>query len=170
MDVDATSAERRLAELGIELPPPLPPFGDYVPAVRSGSQLWVGGHFGTRPDGSILTGKVGRDLTAEDALEAARSAAVNLLATVRAELGSLDQVDRVVRVYGVVNSAPDFIGQTAVIDAASAVLVSVFGERGRHARLAVGVAALPGDLVLEVEAVLDVRAAEPTGGADRGER
>ncbi len=156
MEPATASAEARLAALGLVLPDPMPPFGEYVPAVRSGHQLWVGGHFGTRPDGTIWTGKVGAGVSQEEACEAARSAALSLLATVRAELGSLDQVARVVHVYGVVNSAPDFLGQTAVVDAASKVLVDVLGERGRHARLAVGVAALPGELVLEVEAVLEV--------------
>lgn len=150
------STASQLAQLGLTLPDPLPPFGEYVPATRSGNQLWVGGHFGTRPDGSIWTGRVGADVSVDEAQEAARSAALHLLATVHAELGSLDQVAQVVRVYAVVNSTPDFLGQTAVIDAASTVFVSVFGARGRHARLAVGVAALPGDLVLEIEAVIDV--------------
>jgi enamine deaminase RidA (YjgF/YER057c/UK114 family) len=150
------SPTSRLTNLGLVLPDPLPPFGEYVPAVRSGNQQWVGGHFGTRTDGSIWTGKVGVDVTVEEAQEAARSAALNLLATVVAELGSLDEVRQFVHVYGVVNSAPDFLGQTGVIDAASKVFVDVFGDRGRHARLAVGVAALPGDLVLEVEAVIEV--------------
>jgi len=150
------SAEAQLTALGLELPEPLPPFGEYVPAVRSGGQLWVGGHFGTRPDGSIHTGTVGIDVTATQAQDAARSAALHLLSTIRAELGSLDRVAQVVRVDGVVNSAPDFTGQTGVIDAASRVLVDVFGDRGRHARLAVGVAALPGDLILEITAVVEV--------------
>ncbi|MBM3691789.1 MAG: RidA family protein [Actinobacteria bacterium] len=148
--------EARLAGLGITLPDPLPPFGEYVPAVRSGHQLWVGGHFGTRPDGSIHTGRVGATVDVDETRDAARAAALNLLATVRAELGSLDAVARVVHVFAVVNSTPEFTGQTGVIDAASEVLVAVFGDRGRHARLAVGVAALPGDLVLAIEAVLDL--------------
>ncbi|MFM7224937.1 MAG: RidA family protein [Actinomycetota bacterium] len=156
MSHDVDSAERRLADLGVTLPDPLPPFGEYVPAVRSGRQLWVGGHFGTRPDGSIYTGRVGDTVSAEDARAAARSAALNLLATVRAEVGTLDAVEQVVHLSGVVNSTPDFIGQTGVIDGASEVFVAVFGDRGRHARLAVGVAALPGDLVLEIEAVIDL--------------
>jgi enamine deaminase RidA (YjgF/YER057c/UK114 family) len=156
MAPDAPSPDEQLRDLGIELPEPLPPFGQYVPAVRSGRQLWLAGHFGTRPDGSIHTGKVGAGVPVEEAREAARSAAVNLLATVRAELGTLERVDRVVHVHAVVNSTPDFVGQTHVIDAASDLLVDVLGDRGRHARLAVGVAALPGDLVLEIEAVLDV--------------
>lgn len=156
MERPEDSPTARLTDLGLVLPDPLPPFGEYVPAVRSGNQLWVGGHFGTRPDGTIWTGKVEVDVSAEEAQEAARSAALNLLATVDAELGSLDAVGQVVHVYGVVNSSPDFLGQTGVIDAASKVLVDVFGDRGRHARLAVGVAALPGDLVLEIEAVIEV--------------
>lgn len=156
MSDDAVSAERRLAALGLVLPAPLPPFGEYVPAVRSGRQLRLGGHFGTGPDGSILTGRVGADVDAAGAATAARSAALNLLATVRAELGSLDAVERIVHVFGVVNSTPDFTGQTGVIDAASRVLTDVFGDRGRHARLAIGVAALPGNLVLEIEALLDI--------------
>lgn len=144
----------------------MPPFGEYVPAVRSGAQLWLGGHFGTRPDGSIWTGKVGSVVSLDEAQEAARSAALSLLATIEAELGSLDAVARVVRLYGVVNSTSDFLGHTAVVDAASALLVDVFGDAGRHARLAVGVAALPGDLVLEIEAVVDV--VDPSSTAAEG--
>lgn len=161
MPSEDRTPEQRLDDLGLTLPEPMPPFGEYVPAVRAGDQLWVGGHFGTGADGAILTGTVGASVTAEVARDAARSAAMSLLATVRAELGSLDAVDRVVHVYGVVNSTPDFVGQTGVIDAASEVLVAVFGDRGRHARLAVGVAALPGDLVLEIEAVLTIRSDAP---------
>jgi enamine deaminase RidA (YjgF/YER057c/UK114 family) len=166
MERSTDSAEAQLLRLGLTLPEPLPPFGEYVPAVRSGRQLWVGGHFGTHADGSIFTGKVGESVSVDAACGAARSAAINLLATVRAELGSLDEVSQIVRVYGVVNSTPDFSGQTGVIDAASSVFVEVFGDRGRHARLAVGVAALPGDLVLEIEAVLDIaeRVAAPEAG------
>lgn len=154
--VEPASAEAQLRVLGIDLPEPLPAFGEYVPAVRSGTQLWVGGHFGTRPDGTIHTGTVGVEVSVAEAQDAARSAALHLLATVRAQLGSLDRVAQVVHVHAVVNSAPDFTGRTGVIDAASQVLVDVFGDRGRHARLAVGVAALPGDLVLEITAVIDV--------------
>ena len=160
------AVERRLEALGITLPDPMPAFGEYVPAVRSGHQLWVGGHFGVRADGTIFTGKAGGTVTDDEARAAARSAALHLLATVRAELGSLDDVARVVHLYGVVNSTPDFTGQTQVIDAASAVFVDMFGDRGRHAHLAVGVAALPGDLVLEIEAVIDV--VTPSQSTDGG--
>lgn len=150
------TAEQRLAGIPLELPVALPAFGQYVPAVLEGSQLWVGGHFGTRPDGSLHTGRCGEDVSVADARDAARSAAINLLATVRETLGSLDRVVRVVQVYGVINATPEFVEHTSVIDAASDVLVEVFGEVGRHARLAVGVSSLPANLVLEVQATLIV--------------
>ena len=148
--------EQRLAASSIDLPVALPAFGQYVPAVRHGNQLWVGGHFGTGPDGSLMMGRCGHDVDVPDARDAARSAAINLLATVRDTLGSLDHVEQVVQVYGVVNATPDFIQHTGVIDAASDVLVEVFGDAGRHTRLAVGVSSLPANMVLEIQALLVV--------------
>lgn len=144
--------EARLKSAGIELPAPLPAFGQYVPTVLARDVLWVGGHFGVRPDGTLHTGRCGEDTTAEEARSAARSAAINMLATIRGALGSLDGVKQVVRVYGVVNATPEFVEHTSVIDAASDVLVEVFGEAGRHSRLAVGVSSLPANLTLEIEA------------------
>lgn len=149
--------ESRLKSAGIQLPEPLPAFGQYVPTVLARDVLWVGGHFGTRPDGTLHTGRCGEDSTADEARAAARSAAINLLATVRDALGSLDRVERVVRVYGVVNATPEFTEHTSVIDAASEVLVEVFGEAGRHSRLAVGVSSLPANLTLEIEAQIHVK-------------
>jgi enamine deaminase RidA (YjgF/YER057c/UK114 family) len=151
---DSASHEQRLAAASIRLPPALPAFGQYVPAVLHGDQLWVGGHFGTRADGSIYAGRCGQDVSTAEAREVARSAAVNLLATVRETLGSLDRVVKVVHVFGVVNATAEFVEHTAVIDGASDVLVDVFGEAGRHARLAVGVSSLPANLVLEIQATL----------------
>jgi enamine deaminase RidA (YjgF/YER057c/UK114 family) len=151
------SHEERLKATGIELPPPLPAFGQYVPAVLARDVLWVGGHFGTRPDGTLHTGRCGEDTTADEAREAARSAAINLLATIRDALGSLNRVEQVVRVYGVVNAMPQFVEHTSVIDAASDVLVEVFGEAGCHSRLAVGVSSLPANLTLEIEAQILVK-------------
>jgi enamine deaminase RidA (YjgF/YER057c/UK114 family) len=148
--------EQRLASADLALPAALPAFGQYLPAVLHGDQLWVGGHFGTRDDGSIHTGRCGDDVTTHEARVAARSAALNLVATVREVLGSLDRVVRVAHVYGVVNATPEFVEHTSVIDAASDVLVEVFGEAGRHARLAVGVSSLPANLVLEIQATLVV--------------
>ena len=149
--------DSRLDVLGIELPSPLPAFGQYVPAVVSGDLLHVGGHFGTRSDGAPYTGKAGGGVSVDQAREAARSAALNLLSTVRAAAGSLDAVAQVVSVHGVVNAAPDFTQHTHIIDAASDVLVDVLGDAGRHARLAVGVSSLPADLVLEITAVMRLR-------------
>ena len=151
------SHEERFKTTGIELPPPLPAVGQYVPAVLARDVLWVGGHFGTRPDGTLHTGRCGEDTTADEAREAARSAAINLLATIRDALGSLDRVEQVVRVYGVVNAMPQFVEHTSVIDAASDVLVEVFGEAGCHSRLAVGVSSLPANLTLEIEAQILVK-------------
>ncbi len=144
--------EGRLGTLGIELPEPLPPFGQYVPAIVHGTQLWVGGHFGTHPDGSLMVGRCGEDVSVELARLAARSAALNLLSTVRSALGSLDEVRQVTQIFGVVNATPEFSDHTSVIDAASDLLVEVFGDAGRHTRLAVGVASLPANLVLEIQA------------------
>jgi enamine deaminase RidA (YjgF/YER057c/UK114 family) len=150
------SPEVRLAEAGLRLPDPLPAFGQYLPAVHHGEQLWVGGHFGTHPDGSISVGRCGEGVSVAEARDAARSAALNLLATVRHALGSLEPVVRVTQVLGVVNATPDFTEHTAVIDAASDVFVEAFGDAGRHTRLAVGVSSLPGNLVLEIQAHLIV--------------
>jgi len=106
--------EQRLGSTGIALPAALPAFGQYVPAVLHGDQLWVGGHFGTRDDGSIHTGRCGEGVTTAEARAAARSAALNLVATVRDTLGSLDRVVRVAHVYGVVNATPEFVEHTSV--------------------------------------------------------
>ncbi len=148
--------EQRLGAASISLPAALPAFGQYVPAVLHGEQLWVGGHFGTRDDGSLHTGRCGDGVSVAEARAAARSAAVNLLATVRETLGTLDRVVRVAHVYGVVNASAEFVEHTGVIDAASDVLVEVFGDAGRHARLAVGVSSLPANLVLEIQATFVV--------------
>lgn len=161
----AATPEDRLASAGIELPGPLPAFGQYVPAVLHGDQLWVGGHFGTLPDGSVMVGRCGDVVSVDDARAAARSAAINLLATVRDALGSLGRVDRVTRVFGVVNATTEFTEHTTVVDAASDVFVEAFGDAGRHTRLAVGVASLPANLVLEVEAHFIVGAAAGATGS-----
>ena len=151
------SAETRLTELGIELPEPLPPAGLYVGAVRTGQLLFLSGAGPVRPDGSIVTGKVGRDLDAEAGRAAARLTGLQLLATMRAELGSLDRVGRVVKILGMVNGAPGFNRTPQVIDGCSELFIEVFGEAGRGARSAVGLAELPFDIAVEIEAVVEVR-------------
>jgi enamine deaminase RidA (YjgF/YER057c/UK114 family) len=147
--------EDRLVELGIVLPEPFPPAGNYVSCVQSGDLLYVGGHgpiAGTR----AVMGKVGADLTLEQGREAARMTALSLLATMQAELGTLDRVEQIVKVFGMVNVGGSFNQMPAVIDGCSDVLVEVFGERGQHTRSAVGMAALPFDIAVEIELIARV--------------
>jgi enamine deaminase RidA (YjgF/YER057c/UK114 family) len=150
------SPEARLTELGIELPPPFPPAGEYVNAVRTGELLILGGHIPFSPPETLILGKLGADLDIAAGRRAARFAAINALASIRSVLGTLDAVKQVVSLRGVVNAVPDFTGHTQVIDGASEVFVEVFGEAGRHARLAVGVSSLPANLALEIELMLEV--------------
>ncbi len=154
MDVD-----RRLGELGIELPQPLGPAGSYVPAMAAGDLVFLSGAGPVRPDGSLVTGKVGEgglDLPA--AREAARLTGLQLLAALRTELGDLGRVRQVVKLFGMVNCRPGFNRTPAVIDGCSDLLVDVFGDAGRGARSAVGMAELPFDITVEVEAVVRVGA------------
>ncbi len=153
-----TTPERRLVELGLELPPAPKPMGTYVPAVQVGNLLFLSGLGPRRADGTMVQGKVGADLTIEQGREAARLVALNMLANVRSALGSLDRVERVVKTLGMVNSAPDFDQHPKVIDGFADLFVEVFGpERGRGARSAVGMAALPNRIAVEVETILQVR-------------
>ena len=142
---------------GLTLPEVFPPAGTYRSAVLHDGLLHTAGHIPLGADGTLVLGRLGEDLTVEQGRAAARLAALSLLATLQQELGSLDRVDRFLRVYGVVNATPAFTDHTGVIDAASDVFVQVFGERGEHARLAVGVSSLPANLALEVEATIAVR-------------
>lgn len=146
----------QLAELGLELPDPFGGAGSYVPSVRTGDLLVTAGHIPLGADGTLHLGKVGRDLTTADALVAARAAATSLLATLDHELGPDEDVARIVRVGGYVNCTDDYIEHTTVLDAASDVLVACFGERGEHARLAVGVNSLPVGMALEIEATIEI--------------
>lgn len=151
------SAETRLVELGIDLGPPPPPVANYVGAVRVGELLFVSGHGPYDGREYVHRGKLGRDLDVETGQKAARLTILNLLASVRAELGSLDRVERVVKLLCMVNSAPDFADQPLVANGASDLLVEIFGEeRGRHARSAVGMGALPMGISVEIEGIFQV--------------
>ncbi len=150
------TAETRLAELGIELPPPPAPAGLYSPAVRSGNLLFISGQIPLRDGQPMARGKCGAEVTVEEAAPLARQCALQALAIVRAELGSLDRVRRAVRVGGFVASAVGFTGQPAVINGASQLLIDVFGEAGKHARAAVGMAELPLGVPVEVEFLFEV--------------
>ena len=153
-----SSAAERLAALGLTLPPVTPPVAAYVPAVRTGAYVYVSGQVPV-VDGKLAgTGKVGGEVSAEDAARMARTCALNAVAAAAAVAGGLDAISRIVKVVGFVASAPGFNGQPQVINGASELLIEVFGEAGRHARSAIGVAELPLDAPVEVELIAEVRA------------
>jgi enamine deaminase RidA (YjgF/YER057c/UK114 family) len=152
-----SAVEDRLAELGLDVPPVAAPVAAYVPTTRSGALVWVSGQLPS-VDGELMArGKVGGEVSAEDAAQLARRCALNAIGALKAEVGDLDQVERIVKVVGFVASEPDFHGQPGVINGASELLVAAFGDAGRHARSAVGVAVLPLDAPVEVELVAKVR-------------
>ncbi|MFQ5340600.1 MAG: RidA family protein [Anaerolineae bacterium] len=152
--------EQKLKELGLELPAPPKPVAAYVPAVEVNGLLFTSGS-GPIESGEIkYHGKVGRDLTVEEGYQAARLTMLNLLAVVRQALGSLDRVERVVKVTGLVASAPGFNRQPEVMNGASHLLEELFGERGRHARSAIGVNELPFDTPVEIEMIVKVKEQE----------
>jgi enamine deaminase RidA (YjgF/YER057c/UK114 family) len=154
----ASNIEKRLSELGIALPPPGAPGGNYVPFVVVGDLAFMAGQVAREAGKMKYTGKVGRDINIEEGHAAARLCAVNLLAQLKAACGGdLDRVERCVRLGGFVNSPPDFFDHPKVVNGASDLMVQVFGERGQHARTAVGVAALPLDSAVEIEAVFQLK-------------
>jgi len=148
--------EARLSELGIELPTASTPVANYVNAVRVGNLLFLAGKGPNKPNGGYVTGKLGSDLTVEEGYEAARLAGVSQLAVLKAELGNLNKVKRIVKVLGMVNASPDFTDQPEVVNGFSDLMVEVFGERGKHARAAVGMGSLPRGIAVEVELVVEV--------------
>jgi enamine deaminase RidA (YjgF/YER057c/UK114 family) len=151
----AANIEQRLDEMGVVLPEPGVPVANYVTARRAGNLLFLSGHI-CRRDGKVATGKLGETMNSDEGYALARATAIDMLANARSVLGSLDHVS-VVKLVGFVNSAPDFTDQPAVVDGASDLLVDVFGaERGKHARSAVGVNALPLGAAVEIEAVFEV--------------
>ena len=152
-----SKVEEKLKQLGYTLPGEGTPGGNYVPAVTTGVGLvYTAGHVARRPDGSLVAGKLGADLTVEEGYEAARITALNLLGSLKAEIGDLDRVTRVVKLLCMVNSAPDFGQQPAVANGASDLLVEIFGDRGKHARSAVGMAGLPNGVCVEIEMIVEV--------------
>ncbi|MEM9920600.1 MAG: RidA family protein [Bacteroidota bacterium] len=148
--------EAVLDSLAIELRPPSAPVANYVNAVRSGKLLFLAGKGPKKADGQNITGRLGEDLSIEQGYEAARVAGINQLGVLKAELGDLRKVRRIVKVRGMVNSTPDFTDQSKVINGYSDLMVEVFGQRGKHARAAVGMAALPGHIAVEVEMIVEL--------------
>ena len=151
------AVDKRLEELGITLPEMRPPVANYVPAVRTGNLLFLSGSIpAARPDGTDVRGKLGAGLSVEEGYEAARLVGINLLAVLKTTLGDLDKVNRIVKLLSMVNAAPDFTDTPAVANGCSDLLVEVFGDKGKHARSAVGMAALPLNVPVEIEMVVEV--------------
>ena len=151
------SAEKRLKELGLQLPAVTPPVANYVNAVRAGNLLFLAGKGPGKPGEPLPSGKVGRDFTVEQGYGYARETGLNLIAAMKAELGDLDRVKRIVRVLGMVNAIPEFGHQPEVINGCSDLFVEVFGDRGRHARAAVGMGSLPRGVAVEVDAIFEIK-------------
>lgn len=147
-----TDFNKKLKELGIELPPASKPAANYVKAVRTGNLLYLSGHAAV----SGFFGKLGKDFTTQQGYEAAKSTAVSVLATLKYELGDLNKVKRIVKVLGVVNSSPEFTEQHLVLNGFSDLMLAVFGEKGKHARSAIGTNTLPFNFAVEVELVVEV--------------
>ncbi|MDP6113831.1 MAG: RidA family protein [Planctomycetota bacterium] len=150
------SAEARLVELGIEVPSKSTPVANYVSAVQTGNLVFLSGHGPWKPDRTLIKGKVGSDLNMEEAYEAARVTCLSLLGSLKATIGNLDRVTRIVKLLGMVNAEQGFEDHPKVINGASDLLVEVFGEKGRHARSAVGMGTLPSNIPVEIEMIVEV--------------
>lgn len=156
VDLAAQDAETKLKEKGIVLTAPSKPVANYVNAVRVGNLLFLAGKGPTKADGTMITGKIGKDMTIEQGYEAARITAINHLSVLKAELGSLNKVKRIVKVLGMVNCTDDFKDQPKVINGYSDLMVEIFGDKGKHARSAVGMNSLPNGIAVEVEVIVEV--------------
>jgi enamine deaminase RidA (YjgF/YER057c/UK114 family) len=148
--------EEKLKKIGLELPPAVQPVANYVTAVRTGNLVFLSGQGPLREDGTLITGKIGSDMTQDEGYEAARRVGLGLLASLKTEIGDLNKVRRVVKLLGMVNCMPDFVDQPRVINGASDLLVDVFGDKGKHARSAVGMNALPMNIAVEIEMIVEV--------------
>jgi enamine deaminase RidA (YjgF/YER057c/UK114 family) len=148
--------EQNLKNAGLVLPPVSKPVANYVKYVRTGNLIYLAGHGPTKTDGSNVTGKVGKDLTIEQGYEAAKITGLSLIATLKDAVGDLSKVKRIVKVNGYVNCLPDFTDQPKVINGCSDLFVLVFGDKGKHARAAMGMVALPSNIAVEIEIVVEV--------------
>ncbi|MDZ7646950.1 MAG: RidA family protein [Cytophagales bacterium] len=152
-----TDFDKKLKELGIELFTPSKPMANYVKAVRVGNLLYLSGHGPGKADGSNITGKVGADMTTEQGYDAAKQVGVSILSTLKDELGDLNKVKRIVKVLGMVNCTETFTDQPKVINGFSDLMVAIFGEKGKHARSAVGMNSLPSNIAVEIEIIVEVQ-------------
>ena len=149
--------ERKLADMGVTLYELPAPTANYVRAVRSGNLIFLSGHGPMRLNGTNVTGKLGQDLSVEEGQQAARYTAIALLSALKEEVGDLDQVARIVKVHGMVNCTPEFTDHSQVMNGFSDFIAEVFGEAGKHARAAVGMNALPGNIAVEIEMIVEVQ-------------
>lgn len=154
---NTTQPEEKLKELGIVLIKPSAPVANYVKVVRAGNIIYLSGHGPDLPEGGLVKGKVGKELTLDQAREAARLTGISLLSTLKAEIGSLDKVKRIVKIFGMVNAVADFENQPQVINGCSDLMVAVFGNNGKHARSAVGVGSLPFNIPVEIEMIVELK-------------
>ena len=153
----AQTVDEKIKQLGLELPPVSKPIANYVKYVRTGNLIFLAGHGPSKTDGTNVTGKVGKELSIEKGYEAAKIAGLSLIATLKDALGGdLSKVKRIVKVNGYVNCLPDFTDHPKVINGCSDLLVALFGEKGKHARSAVGMGSLPNDMAVEVEMIVEV--------------
>ena len=148
--------EEKLKELGIELKTPPSPVANYIPVQQTGNLIYLSGQGPRNESGDFISGKVGSDITAEEAYELARNTAINLVSAMKSYLGSLDKVKKIVKVFGMVNSTSDFKDHPKVINGCSDFFVEVFGDKGRHARSAVGMGSLPNNMAVEIEIIVEV--------------
>jgi enamine deaminase RidA (YjgF/YER057c/UK114 family) len=155
---DLRSPEQRMMDQGILLPAYTAPYSNYVKAVRTGNILYVAGHLPQKEDGSFIVGKMGRDLTVDEGREAARLTTINILSTLKHELGDLNRVVKIIKITGMVNATDSFLDHPKVINGASDLLVTAFGEaRGKHTRVAVGMSSLPQGVPVEIEMVIEIK-------------
>jgi enamine deaminase RidA (YjgF/YER057c/UK114 family) len=153
----AQTVDEKIKQLGLALPPVSKPIANYVKYVRTGNLIFLAGHGPSKTDGTNITGKVGKDLSIEQGYEAAKITALSLIATLKDALGGdLSKVKRIVKVNGYVNCLPDFIDHPKVINGCSDLLVALFGEKGKHARAAMGMVALPSNIAVEIEMIVEV--------------
>mgnify|MGYP006085729439 FL=1 len=150
------SFEEKLKELGIELNSPPSPVANYIPVQQTGNLIYLSGQGPRDKSGNFITGKVGEDISADEAYDLAKNTAINLISVMKSYLGSLDRIEKIVKVLGMVNSTPDFKDHPKVINGCSDFFVEVFGEKGRHARSAVGMGSLPNNMAVEIEIIVEV--------------
>jgi enamine deaminase RidA (YjgF/YER057c/UK114 family) len=151
------SFEDKLKELGIELNSPPSPVANYIPVQQTGNLIYLSGQGPRDKSGNFITGKVGEDITADEAYDLAKNTAINLISVMKSYLGSLERIEKIVKVLGMVNSTSDFKDHPKVINGCSDFFVEVFGEKGRHARSAVGMGSLPNNMAVEIEIIVEVK-------------